>query len=226
MKKTITILSFFLATTSFSQQLTEVQLNYVFDVTVPQASHTDSIYIDGDTLVDILLYSWFIYDTVNGYENLGIEVLSKDNDNNFNNSVFRVKNASNSLMIQDCHDFGGGNSSSAYLYTNNPGNVNYTSGYKKVPFRFDASDGNHHGFLYVRYEDSIVTLQGLTWNEIPEELCPCNSDYLGIQNIVEEDKYQEIIGYYNLLGQEINEPKGLVIVLYKSGLTRKMFITN
>lgn len=221
MKNFVLFIVVFLAGMCHSQ-ISYSNLNLEYETSVPKLPETDSVDIDSDGLVDLQISSWFIYESL--YQNLGIEVLVKDHDDDFSTTITSI-GVKNSDIVRDCHT-SDTNSIYGYVYSNNSGIINYTSGYSKIPFDFEASDGIHCGFLFVRYNGSLVTIEGYSWNETKKSSggkCPCNNDYLSLSEPISSDTFGEVDKYFDLLGKEISEPNGLTIVQYKSGLIKKVF---
>lgn len=229
---------FLLLSASFSifSQLQEVYLDWQYNVSQYKSADTDSIFIDGDNLVDIIINSWFLYEST--YENLGIEATVIDHDGNFTSTPTAI-GKNNIGQIRDCHQ-SGQSELTAYIYSNNAPIVNssidqnYTSGYKKVPFDFEAADGIHCGFLFVRYEENsnqelVVTVEGYYWNPVLKNQtggsCPCNSDYLGLMEI-KPNQIDVPYQFYDLLGQQIDNPQGLAIKAFKNGYVEKVYINS
>lgn len=205
-------------------QISYSNLNLEYETSIPKLAETDSVDIDSDGLVDLQISSWFIYENL--FEDLGIGVLVKDHDDDFSTTITSI-GVKSSGIVRDCHT-SGTNNIYGYVYSNNynSGIINYTSGYLKIPFDFEASDGIHCGFLFVRYNGSLVTIEGYSWNETKKSSggqCPCNNDYLSLSEPISSDTFGEVDKYFDLLGKEIKDPHGFVIVLYKNGITKKVF---
>lgn len=236
MKTNILTLFLLVTTSSLFAQLQEVHLDWTYNTSQYQTADDDSIFIDSDSLVDIVVHSWFLYEST--YENLGIEVLVKDHDDNFTTTPTAI--GQNSLgLIRDCHQ-SGQSDLTAYIYSNNAPIVsqgndqNYTSGYKKVPFDFEAADGIHCGFLFVRYEvntsqELIVTVEGYYWNPVLKNqtggTCSCSSDYLGLIKI-EPNQINVPFEYQNVMGQKISEPQDLTLKVYQNGSVEKIYFVK
>lgn len=231
MKTLILTLALSASTTSFAQ-LQEVHLDWIYNTSQYQTAETDSIFIDSDSLVDIMIHSWFLYE--GAYDNLGIEVLVKDHDDNFTTTPTSIGQTSIGLIL-DCHQ-SGQSDLTAYIFSNNNGinGNNYTSGYKKVPFDFEAADGIHCGFLFVRYDvngnqEQIVTVEGYYWNPVLKSqaggTCPCNNDYLSLTE-QEPNQINIPFQFYNLIGQQIENPQGLALKVYENGSIQKVYISS
>lgn len=112
-----------------------------------------------------------------------------------------------------------------YIYTSDASNP-YTNQYVKMPFKFQGSAGTHYGILYVRYQGTTITIEGYAWNATPNGPCDCNST--GWLSLIEQQMNHDLADfkYYNMLGQQINNPQGLVLKVYESGLSKKVYITD
>lgn len=112
-----------------------------------------------------------------------------------------------------------------YIFTSDSPNP-YANQYVKMPFRFQGTAGTHYGILYVRYQGTTITVEGYAWNPTPSGSCDCNTtDWLTL----EEHQMNQPIGdfkYYNLLGQQLTNPQGLVLKVYDTGYITKTYITN
>lgn len=112
-----------------------------------------------------------------------------------------------------------------YIFTSVSPNP-YTNQYVKMPFRFQGPAGTHYGLLYVRYQGTTITIEGYAWNATPNGLCDCNSTgWLSLHEYQMEELHGDF-HYYNMLGQQINNPQGLVLKVYESGISQKVFVTN
>ncbi len=217
MKKTLLILSLLLLNNSFSQmQSVMLDWNYSLSDSITHSAMQE-IYIDGDAISDMR-----ISDSYHDSTNM-IEVLLQNGH----------LNADNHMIIDNCPTSNWSNEEiSAYIYTSltfaevqdGVSDYNYSNETVKLPFNFNGSDGNHCGFLFVKYLNFDITVQGLTWNTVAGATCSCNSSgSLGVDEI-KLDYSNLKFSYYNLLGQKIENPKGLVIKVYENGLTQKVFI--
>lgn len=119
-----------------------------------------------------------------------------------------------------------------YIFTSDSPNP-YTNQYVKMPFRFQGITGIHYGLLYVRYvnnsvtgELETITIEGYTWNQTPGGLCDCNSTGWLSLSEYQMDELQGNFHYYNMLGQQISNPQGLVLKVYESGLSKKVYVIN
>lgn len=112
-----------------------------------------------------------------------------------------------------------------YIFTSDAPNP-YANQYVKMPFRFQGAAGTHYGLLYVRYQGTTITIEGYAWNATPNGPCDCNST---IWLALEEHQMNQPFGdfhYYNMLGQQMSNPQGLVLKVYESGLSKKVYVIN
>lgn len=218
MKKILLILSVLLTLSSFSQ-LESVMLNWNYSLSDSITHATmQEIYIDGDTVSDMR-----ISDSYHASINI-VEVLLHDGH----------LNADNHLIIDDCPVSNNWSNEEidGYIYTSlteteildGVPDYNYSNETVKMPFNFNGGDGNHCGFLFVKYLNYDITVQGYIWNTVADAICSCNtSGTLGVDEI-KLDYSNLKFSYYNLLGQKVYSPKGLVLKVYENGFTQKVFI--
>lgn len=217
MKNVILIISLFTFSVSYSQ-IEYVDVDWVIDQTQVMSngqSDTVSIDFDQDGVDDMRITSWSNHSS--GIQTV-VEALM------LNSSLSGgLEVPFNPPYISDCPSTGFQyDKIVGYIYTSDFSNP-YSGQYVKIPFRFEGFSGTHFGLLYVRYQGSLVTIEGYAWNPTPNGACSCsNTGWLSIQELT-QDKL-EIDKYFNLLGQEIKDPHGFVIVLYKNGITKKMYI--
>lgn len=112
-----------------------------------------------------------------------------------------------------------------YIFTSDASNP-YANQYVKMPFRFQGTAGTHYGLLYVRYQGTTITIEGYAWNATPNDPCDCNSTGWLSLNEYQMDELQGNFHYYNMLGQQISNPQGLVLKVYEGGVSEQVFITN
>lgn len=140
----------------------------------------------------------------------------------FNGLILQDSN----LLVKNCPDnFISEFSTSAYLLSSDV-YTKYTSGYYKTPIQFESADGLHCGFLFVRYENGgkIIKIEGYAWNQIAGQSCNYSgTGWLGIDESIKLDIKKESYKYYNLMGQELSAPTGLVLKVYESGYTEKIY---
>lgn len=112
-----------------------------------------------------------------------------------------------------------------YIFTSDASNP-YANQYVKMPFRFQGTAGTHYGLLYVRYQGTTITIEGYAWNATPNGPCDCNSTGWLSLSEYQMDELQGNFHYYNMLGQQISNPQGLVLKVYESGLSKKVYVIN
>lgn len=112
-----------------------------------------------------------------------------------------------------------------YIYTSGASNP-YANQYVKMPFKFQGTAGTHNAILYVRYQGTTITVEGYAWNPTPNGPCDCNSTIWLSLNEYKMDYMKGDFNYYNLLGQEIDNPVGIALKVYESGYSEKVYITN
>lgn len=110
-----------------------------------------------------------------------------------------------------------------YIFTSDTPNP-YSNQYVKMPFRFQGTAGTYYGILYVRYQGTTITIEGYAWNATPNGPCDCNSTgWLSLKEY-QMDELQGDFHYYNMLGQQISSPQGLVLKVYENGVSEQIFI--
>lgn len=112
-----------------------------------------------------------------------------------------------------------------YIYTSGASNP-YANQYVKMPFKFQGTSGTHYGLLYVRYVGTTITIEGYAWNPTPGGACDCNSTIWLSLNEYEMNNMKGDFEYYNLLGQQVNNPSGIALKVYESGYSEKVYIQN
>ncbi len=214
------ILSIYLATSAISySQINYEDIDWIIDQTqVMFDSEVDTLELDFDQdgQNDMRISSWSNHQ---GGIQTAIEVLMLDA---VGFGGLQVPN--NSSYISDCPSSGFNYQSiTGYIYTSDALNP-YANQYVKMPFRFQRTTGTHYGLLYVRYVGTTITIEGYAWNPTHNGPCDCNTtEWLSLKELNENNIF-EVEKYFNLIGQEIKDPHGFVIALYKVGITKKIYI--
>ena len=112
-----------------------------------------------------------------------------------------------------------------YIYTSGASNP-YANQYVKMPFKFQGNAGTHNAILYVRYQGTTITVEGYAWNPTPNGPCDCNSTIWLSLNEYKMNNIKGDFEYYNLLGQQVENPSGLALKVYESGYSEKVYIQN
>ena len=220
MKKIICSLAIGLMSYSANSQLNYVDIDWVIDQTqVMPNDEVDTLEIDinQDGVIDLIISSWsnhtFGISTA-------IEVLLSGS------STYGLQTTSNCNYLQNCIGTPSYNDVSGYIYTSNCSSDPYANQYVKFPFQFQGATEGHCGFLYVRYVGTTITIEGYAWNPVSGGNCSCSSSgWLSIEEL-SPDELQTEYQYYNLLGQRVNDPKGLALKVYESGVSEKVFISG
>lgn len=195
-------------------------INYVIDLSVgADNSDIDTLELDFDQdgNNDMRITSWanHIGDPIES----AVEIIMIGNNGNLKphlTSSFAPK-CPNNAQFDDSNNGG-------YLYYSDE-LVPY-SGIVKIPFRYNLSTIVSYGILYVNYQVNIVTIEAYAWNQTPGGYCDCNSTAsLGLEDLSTIENLGEF-KYYNLMGQEVQYPSGLVLKVYESGLSQKVYISN
>lgn len=181
-------------------QTTPVNISY--DITAEQPATSTSYDLNLDGVNDVLLNSWFLQ----ADNNRVVEFTFLNTDN-----YFKV-NSFGDLRISDCSNEITHESISAYAFNSNPGYTNYSNLTINCPFVLYG----YNGVLTVVYSGESITVVGFYLGA--KETDPCQS--LGLPELVKPASNPR---YYNLLGQEVFEKKGIVIEVSENGTTRKFF---
>lgn len=217
MKNTIFIISTLLSFNCVSQmQSVILDWHYSLSDSITHSAMQE-IYVDGDAVSDIR-----ISDSYHDSTNI-VEVLLHDGH----------LNADNHMIIDNCPASGWSSEEiDGYIYTSLTyaevqagfSDYNYSNQSVKMPFNFNGNDGNHCGFLFVKYLNFDITVQGLTWNTVAGATCSCNaSGNLGVSEIKLNNEKGNFT-YFNMLGQRLENPTGIVLKVYESGAVEKVFI--
>lgn len=197
-------------------QLTYVDVDWSIDQSVIMPDGQTDIMefdIDEDGTNDLRITSWSNHTT--GIETV-VEVLL------LSASLYEGLDVDNCNSLVEC--FGGLSDPSinGYIYSSDCSNP--SNEYLKFPFEFTAGDGHIHcGFLYVRYQGTSIIFEGYAWNEGTSS-CSCStSGWLSLEE-PEPTEDQGTFEYYTLLGQKTDNPQGLVLKVYESGRTEKVFM--
>lgn len=201
---------------SVYSQVELIQLNQVFNT--QSIYPEDSVFyneldIDSDGKKDIRITSWFGHSFG---ENGVIEILCLDQE------YLSGIETTQCGYLQNCNsEIFNYEEVSGYLYTTNPdacetpyiGNV-------VLPFKFKGNQGIYGGVFYVEYAENIITIESIGWNRSVGQNYNCNS------NLFIEDlslNSNESFRYYNLLGQEVFDLKGLLIQISSQGKSKKVY---
>lgn len=219
--KTILLSIIFLYPLTYIAQITYVDTDWIIDQTqVMFDGEVDTLELDFDQdgNKDMRISSWSNHQS--GIQTV-VEVLMLDAV-----GFGGLQVPMSSSYIADCPSSGFSYQSIAgYVYTSDNSNP-YANQYVKMPFKFQGSAGVHYGLLYVRYVGTTITIEGYAWNETPGAACDCNStDWLSLSEY-QMDELQGNFHYYNMLGQQISNPQGLVLKVYESGLSKKVYVIN
>ncbi|NVK65695.1 MAG: hypothetical protein HWE22_13970 [Flavobacteriales bacterium] len=215
--KYLYILILSLTSTSVFAQLSYVEIDWEIDQSIIMIDgDTDTLEfdIDQDGINDLRLTSWSNHQA--GIETV-IEALL------LSSTLHQGIETDGCNFWNACSQGFGSSGINGYLYSSNCNNP--SDGYYKYPFEFEGGLGIRCGFLYVRYEGSIITIEGYACNP-NNNSCSCStSGWVGL------DKPKIISGeephkFYNLMGQEVSDPNGLVLRVYESGFTEKVYIVK
>lgn len=217
--KTLLLFFIFLFTKGVFAQITYVDTDWIIDQTQSMFdgdADTLQIDIDQDGTDDIRITSWSNH--TSGIQTV-TEVLMLDA---VGFGGLQVQGS----YIADCPASGFTYQNIVgYIYTSEASNP-YANQYVKMPFKFQGTTGTHYGILYVRYQGTTITVEGYAWNQTPNGPCDCSTtDWLSL-NEYQIDELQGNFYYYNMLGQQISTPQGLVLKVYESGNSERIFITN
>ncbi len=147
-------------------------------------------------------------------------------------------------IISDVYDFKGFSTSSNHYINACPTNPEYynsgygyvfrsdinrpyTKDYVLLPFRFTIEGNIHFGVLHVLYESTTITIEGYNWHPQPLKSCDCQSSYstspsLEI-NVISETVPMLKYKYYNISGQELQAPKGIVLKVFENGQIEHLY---
>lgn|GEM_PF-3395869 len=222
MKHIIYFLVIGLMSYSANSQLNYVDIDWVIDQSQVMADgEIDSLEIDIDQngSIDMRISSWSKHQS--GIETV-VEVIM------LNDYAFGGLENTSCEYIADCPSNGFTYKDIAgYIYTSNCGSNPYANQYVKFPFQFQGVNGVHCGFLYVRYVGTTITIEGYAWNPVAGGNCSCStSGWLSLKQLDNPDIDLGEYQYYNLLGQRVNDPKGLTLKVYESGLTEKVYLLD
>lgn len=221
MKKLIYYLASVLISYSANSQLNYVDIDWVIDQTiVMQNGEVDTLEIDIDQngTKDMRISSWSKHSA--GIETV-IEVLMKDavgfGGLKTNNGYIEACVTSTSSLTQIV----------GYIYTSDTPNP-HSNQYVKMPFKFQGNNNNSYcGFLYVRYVGTTITIEGYAWNPTSGGNCNCaTSGWLTLEQLEDHQFDLGEFKYYNLIGQKIDNPSGLVLKVYENGFSEKIYIQN
>lgn len=206
---------------SANSQLNYVDTDWVIDQTIVMSNNevdTLEIDIDLDGTIDLRISSWSNH-TV-GIPT-AIEALLPGSPIN------GLQNMGGCVYLQDCPITPSYNNTMGYIYTSNCGSNPHANQYVKFPFRFQGSAGIHCGFLYVRYVGTTITIEGYAWNPTAGGNCSCSTS--GWLTLEKPGDFEFDLGkfkYYNLMGQEVENPNGITLKVYDSGVSEQVFIFN
>lgn len=203
---------------SANSQLNYIDVDWVIDQTIIMTdgvTDTMEFDIDQNGTNDLRIASWSNHTT--GIETV-IEVLL------LSQTLYQGFGTDGCYSLKACLESSGTPEIGGYIYSSNC--TNPSNEYVKYPFRFQGQAGIHCGLLYVRYVGTTVTFEGYAWNPTPSGSCSCTtSGWLGLAQPEPIELYGEF-EYYNLLGQRIENPNGLVLKVYDSGATEKVYINR
>ncbi|NGF75752.1 hypothetical protein G5B10_07665 [Fluviicola sp. SGL-29] len=227
MKKIIYSLAIGLISYSASSQLNYVDIDWVIDQTASMSNNevdTLGIDIDQDGTKDLRISSWSNH-TVGESTVIEVLLLQKNSNELFYGLQTTINNCN---YLKDCPGTPNYNHSMGYIYTSNIcGSNPYANEYVKFPFRFQGVSGTHCGFLYVRYVGTTITIEGYAWNPTPEGSCSCStSGWLTLEKPGDIEFDLGEFKYYNMMGQEVENPSGLVLKVYENGSSKKVYIQN
>lgn len=204
-------------------QITYEDTDWIIDQTqVTSNGDADTLEIDFDQngSKDMRITSWSNHSIGSPLTSMTALML-----HGFGNGGLEV--APNQTYISDCPatSFAYG-AMVGYLYNSDFSNP-YADQYVKVPFKHIAPNGVHYGLLYVRYVGTTVTIEGYAYNQTVNGACDCNSTiWLALDDNEMNDQLKGDFDYYNLMGQQVEHPEGLVLKVFESGSTEKTFITQ
>ena len=204
---------------SVNSQLNYVDTDWVIDQTqLMNEGEVDTLEldIDQDGMKDMRISSWSNHS--NGTQT-AVEVLLLEG---VGYGGLQIQNG----YLADCPSTGFTYQNiDGYIFTSDQTNP-YSNQYVKMPFKFQGSAGTHYGLLYVRYQGTTITIEGYVWNQTPNGSCDCNAtSWLSLQELSPIQTLSDF-EYYNLLGQKVETPEGLVLKVYEDGITEKVFVTN
>lgn len=220
--KTLFITLSLLCSLELSAQITYVNTDWVIDQTqIMQNGDADSLELDfdNDGIKDMRITSWSNH--TQGDPLTGITVLMLHAV-----GFGGLEVAPNQTYISDCPATGFSyDDIVGFLYHSGFTNP-YSNQYIKVSFKFQGNAGVHNGILYVRYVGTTITIEGYAVNLTPNGPCDCATTIWLSLNENQLNPTDENFEYYNLLGQQIDNPKGLVLKVFESGLSERIFINE
>lgn len=226
MKNLLLILSIFLVFTSFSQLIYHYDPWVIDQTQIMLNGEVDTLEYDfnQDGIKDMRISSWSNHQ--DGIQTV-VEVLMI----NSNPSGKWLELINGSGYISDCPSSGFVLNppyyppiNFGYIYTSNELPSPYVNEVVNMPFRIqDNSLEIHYGLIRISYQSTMITIMGYIYNQTPNSPVDCNLVNLSVSEFDKEIDL-EIDKYFNLLGQEIKDPHGFVIVLYKNGITKKIYI--
>lgn len=223
--KTILLFITFSISLASTAQISYVDIDWTIDQTVLMSNNevdTLEIDIDQDGAKDLRISSWSNH-TVGIPTVVEVLLLQKNNNELFNGLQTTINNCN---YLQDCSGTPNYNHSMGYIYTSNCGSNPHANDYVKFPFRFQGASGIHCGFLYVRYIGTTIIIEGYGWNETPGGTCDCSASGWLSLNQPGEVESDLSFRYYNLMGQEVESPIGLVLKVYENGISERVFVTK
>lgn len=226
--KTIFLFLFALPIFSSQSQISYVDIDWIIDQTIVMSNDevdTLEMDIDQDGTKDLRISSWSNH-TIGESTVIEVLLLQKNSNELFYGLQTTINNCN---YLQDCPGTPNYNHSMGYIYTSNSvcGANPHANDYVKFPFRFQGVSGTHCGFLYVRYVGTTITIEGYAWNPTSGGSCSCSTS--GWLTLEQPGDFKFDLGdykYYNLMGQEVENPNGFVLKVYETGYTQKVFISS
>lgn len=215
--KTIILSVFALIYASSFSQTQFYQLNYIYDlvkVDPDSVSYSDSIDINQDGVVDMSIKSWFGHN--NGLSTV-LEVKIHGSDS------FYGATTNECGYMKECSDVSTGFLGHVgYLYNSESENCHNLEGERSFPFKFMGGSGPLNAAIYVSFDFNLVTVLGVGWHLITDGAYDC-SQTLGAVGQFQTTGKDMSFKYYNMLGQEVFEKKGILLEVSSIGTVNRVY---
>lgn len=217
-KSTHYLLFIFLLTYQLCISQTEtIHLGVIIDIT-EQMQNDDSdtlvLNIDSDPESDIRIISWTGH-TIGTETVVSIEVL--------NNFILGLKTR------PDYYDYLSGCVPESEIYNSNFGfilnsdqNTLPFSPIENFPIRLTNESVTQYGFISIEFTGEILRIKDYTFNNDGSDINCMGS--LGVEGLEIDHLKNESFEYYNLMGQRIEHPSGMVLKVFDSGRTERVYI--